>query len=63
MLNLVLGLAAVIMGGFILVVLVQLGILAYMWLNRKKLTKKGLDTADSLFDAMDKFLEEREEDK
>ena len=63
MLNLVLGLAAVIMGGFILVVLVQLGILAYMWFNRKKLAKKGLDTADSLFDAMDEFLEGRKEDK
>ena len=63
MLNLVLGLAAVILGGIIIIAVLQLGALAYMWFNRKKLAKKGLDTADSLFDAMDEFLEGRKEDK
>ena len=57
MLNLVLGLAAIILGGIILVTLAQIAFAAYLWFNRKKLAKSGLKSAETLLEGMGSIAE------
>lgn len=53
MLNLVLGLIAVVIIGYILIVVAQLAFAAYLWINRKKVAKNGLEAAETFFEGME----------